>query len=114
LHYGFMNDLEPEDRDSLLHDRQQKSVRDWLPTADERLKWHWPHQQTVKAALQRIANGDSKRLMIFMPPRHGKSELVTIRFSAWMLLRWPETKVVVACYNQDLANRFSRSIRRVY
>src|SRR6476659_6211051 len=48
LHHGFINDLEPEDRDSLLHYRQQKSFRDWLPTADERLKWHWPHQQTVK------------------------------------------------------------------
>lgn len=48
-----------------------------------------------------------------MPPRHGKSETVTIRYTAWRLHRDPSLSVILGCYNQRLANRFSRRIRRV-
>lgn len=51
--------------------------------------------------------------MIFMPPRHGKSEMVTVRYTAWRLLLEPELRVIVGSYAQQLANRFSRSIKRV-
>lgn len=51
--------------------------------------------------------------MIFMPPRHSKSETVTIRYTAWRLIREPGMNVILACYNQRLANRFSRKIRGI-
>ncbi len=51
--------------------------------------------------------------MIFMPPRHGKSETVTIRYSAWRLENDPKLNIIVGSYNQKLANRFSRRIRRI-
>lgn len=51
--------------------------------------------------------------MIFLPPRHGKTELVTIRYSAWKLEREPHSNIILGCYNQRLANRFSRKIRRI-
>ncbi len=51
--------------------------------------------------------------MIFMPPRHGKSELVTVRYTAWRLRQDPSLNVILASYGQDLANRFSRKIKRV-
>jgi len=52
-------------------------------------------------------------LMIFCPPRHGKSELTTIRYSAWTLERWPDKRVILGAYSEDLAARFSRKARRV-
>ena len=51
--------------------------------------------------------------MIFLPPRHGKSELVTVRYSAWRLEMEPTLNVIIGSYNQKLANRFSRKIRRI-
>jgi hypothetical protein len=51
--------------------------------------------------------------MIFMPPRHGKSELVTVRYAGWRLWNDPKMKVIVSSYNQKLADQFSRSIRRL-
>ena len=46
--------------------------------------------------------------MIFMPPRHGKSETVTIRYTAWRLEKDPTLNVILGSYNQKLANKFSR------
>lgn len=53
------------------------------------------------------------RLMIFMPPRHGKSELASKRFPAWALGRNPRRQIIAASYNSDLANDFGRSVRNI-
>ncbi len=85
----------------------------WLQAAAPGMQWDLAHQQEIFRQLQRVSDGTLKRLMIFMPPRHGKSELVTIRYSAWQLLRNPRKRVVIGSYNQHLANKFSRAVRQV-
>jgi predicted phage terminase large subunit-like protein len=51
--------------------------------------------------------------MIFMPPRHTKTETVTVRYSAFRLEMEPTMNIILGSYNQHLANRFSRKIKRV-
>lgn len=85
----------------------------WLPATMPTWTWDWPHQLLIYRALNRITNGDSHRLMIFMPPRHSKSETVTVRYTAWRMVRDPKMNLILGCYNQRLANRFSRKIRRI-
>jgi predicted phage terminase large subunit-like protein len=51
--------------------------------------------------------------MIFAPPRHGKSQHVTVRYPVWRLLRESDLPIILASYNQFLANRFSRQARRI-
>ena len=51
--------------------------------------------------------------MIFMPPRHGKSELASKRFPAWCLGRDPQRQIIAASYNSDLANDFGRNVRNL-
>jgi predicted phage terminase large subunit-like protein len=51
--------------------------------------------------------------MLFLPPRHGKSELVTVRYPIFRLEQNPELRVIIGAYNQQLAERFSRKGRRV-
>jgi len=51
--------------------------------------------------------------MIFLPPRHGKSELAAVRYPAWRLKRDPTLNIILASHSQRLANRFSRKIKRV-
>jgi predicted phage terminase large subunit-like protein len=48
-----------------------------------------PHHRLIADKLEAIERGDIDRLMIFMPPRHGKSELASVRFPAWYMGRNP-------------------------
>jgi predicted phage terminase large subunit-like protein len=83
----------------------------WLKQISPNMTWDWPYQKLIYEQLHRITTGESQRLMIFLPPRHGKSELVTNRFAAWCLLNDPKMNIIIGSYNQRLANRFSRKIR---
>lgn len=62
--------------------------------------------------LERVATGEIKRLMVFLPPRHTKSELVSRLFSAYYLLRNPHHFVGINSYAADLAFTLSRAARQ--
>jgi predicted phage terminase large subunit-like protein len=85
----------------------------WLKQVSPELTWDWKYQKYIYKYLQRVTDGTCKRLMIFMPPRHGKSELVTVRYAGWRLWNDPKLKIIVSSYNQKLADRFSRGIRKL-
>jgi len=53
------------------------------------------------------------RLMILMPPRHGKTELASRLFPAWMMGRRPDTRIILASYGADLAVKSSRAVREI-
>jgi predicted phage terminase large subunit-like protein len=71
------------------------------------------HHQLIADKLEAVERGDIDRLMIFMPPRHGKSELASKRFPAWCLGRNPTRQIIAASYNSDLANDFGRNVRNI-
>ena len=63
-----------------------------------------------------VASGGERgigRLMVFMPPRHGKSELVSVRFPTWFLGRNPDKRVILASVTASLATGFSRQGRNI-
>jgi len=60
-----------------------------------------------------VTTGDVKRLMLFLPPRHGKSELATIHYAAYRLLVDQGLRVIIGAYNHSLACTFSRQTRRI-
>jgi predicted phage terminase large subunit-like protein len=72
-----------------------------------------PHHDLIAGALEAIERGEKKRLMIFMPPRHGKSELASRRFPAYFIGRNPERSIIAASYNSDLAGDFGREVRNI-
>lgn len=71
------------------------------------------HHQLIAEKLEAVERGENDRLMIFMPPRHGKSELASKRFPAWCLGRNPKRQIIAASYNSDLANDFGRNVRNL-
>lgn len=78
-------------------------------------KYQWyPYCVRLAHVLQRVADGELTRLMVFMPPRHGKSELVSRLFSAYFLYRYPEEWVGINSYAADLAYTFSRAAKDNY
>jgi predicted phage terminase large subunit-like protein len=72
-----------------------------------------PFHYRVAEALERVERGETKRLMIFAPPRHGKSELSTRRFPAYFMARNPEKNIISASYNADFATGFGRNVRDI-
>lgn len=71
------------------------------------------HHAQIADALEEVERGENDRLMIFMPPRHGKSELASKRFPAWCLGRDPRRQIIAASYNSDLADDFGRNVRNI-
>jgi predicted phage terminase large subunit-like protein len=71
------------------------------------------HHELIAEKLEAVERGEIDRLMIFMPPRHGKSELASKRFPAWCLGRKPDRQIIAASYNSDLANDFGRNVRNI-
>ena len=65
-----------------------------------RVNWH---HETLATMLDRVAAGECRRLMVFMPPQHGKSELVSRRFPAYMLGRNPDLRLIAASHTHELA-----------
>ena len=67
----------------------------------------------MAAALGDVVRGETKRLMIFAPPQHGKSELTSVRLPAFWLGNRPDDPVILASYAADLAYSKSRQARQV-
>ncbi len=67
-------------------------------------RWVYPpHLEALSAKLRDVATGKIPRLMIFMPPRHGKSELVSKWFPAWYLNLFPDRRIILASYEASFA-----------
>jgi len=71
------------------------------------------HHRLIAEKLEAVERGDIDRLMIFMPPRHGKSELASRRFPSWYLGRNPDKQIIAASYNSELAGDFGREVRNI-
>jgi predicted phage terminase large subunit-like protein len=71
------------------------------------------HHRLLCEYLDRFISGDIKRLLVSMPPRHGKSELVSRRLPAYILGRNPNAEVMAASYSADLSRRFNRDVQRI-
>lgn len=76
----------------------------------------WVHKEIcdeLDRFLQDVADKKSPRLIITMPPRSGKSELVSRRFPAFALGRNPDLQIIATSYSSDLSQRFNRDVQRV-
>jgi predicted phage terminase large subunit-like protein len=76
----------------------------------------WVHKEITElldAFIEACERKLGPRLIIQLPPRIGKSELISRKFPAFILGKHPEWEVVCATYNQDLASDFGREVRSV-
>jgi len=71
------------------------------------------HHIVIAETLDRVARGELNRVMFALPPRHGKSELVSKRFPALYLGKNPDRQIISASYGQDLASDFGRDVRNI-
>ena len=69
------------------------------------------HLDLLAERLLDVAQGKLKRLLIQMPPRHGKSEFASAHFPAWYLGTFPERRVILASYEHDFAASWGAKAR---
>lgn len=69
------------------------------------------HIKVIIDALTKLEAGEITRLIITMPPRHGKSMLTSKIFPTWFLGRHPNKNVIFTTYGQEFAEDFGRYVR---
>lgn len=89
-----------------------EQLLDWLRDRSPNLTWDAAHLTLLARRLAELP--ENGRLMVNMPPRHGKTQLVTIHYPVWRLERERTTRIILAAYNQRLASYFSRRARRLW
>src|SRR3990167_1709573 len=77
---------------------------------DYEINWH---HKMVAAKLDAVLAGTCHRLMIFMPPQNGKSELVSRRFPAYALGKKPNLRIIACSYSDSLSQDMSRDVQRI-
>lgn len=75
-------------------------------------KINW-HHRLLAEKLEAVESGELKRLIVTMPPRHGKSEMVSVQFPAWLIGRNKDRNIIEASYSGDLASDFGRQVRNI-
>jgi predicted phage terminase large subunit-like protein len=79
-------------------------------------KMGWLHEEICRELdgfLEAVLAGQSPRLLITVPPRHGKSELASRRFPAYAFGRDPDLSIISTSYAADLSTRMNRDVQRV-
>lgn len=71
------------------------------------------HHKVIAEQLDRVLRGEIDRLMLLVPPRHGKSELASRNFPAFALGHKPDWQVISASATATLAEDFGRDVRNI-
>ena len=71
------------------------------------------HVRAIAAALEQVEAGKIKRLIINVPPRHGKSQLASRFFPSWYMGRHPGNSIILATYSDKLSWDFGREVREL-
>lgn len=71
------------------------------------------HHDAIARVVEEVEKGEIQFLILTVPPRHGKSEIVSRRLPAWFLGKHPDQNVVVATYNDDFAKDFGAEVRSI-
>ena len=74
---------------------------------------HGRHHAKMAKAFERVANGEVKRLIINMPPRHTKSEFASYLLPSWFLGKFPGKKIIQTSHTAELAVGFGRKVRNL-
>ena len=97
-----------------------KASREGFPeycvTIDPDYSLEWFHNiiaLKLEDSVRRVENGEDVRIMILMPPRHGKSDEATQKFPSWVLGEHPEWPFIVSSYSQELATDFGQGTRDI-
>lgn len=71
------------------------------------------HQRLICEALEKVVLGKTKRLIINIPPRSGKTEISVLNFVAWATGLFPDSEWIHVSYSKRLASNNTYGIREI-
>lgn len=102
--------------EALQREAARRRLMPFIKRFNPKYKDGWVHNDICRR-LERfsraVAEGKSPRLMILMPPRHGKSEIASRNFPPWHLGQHPDHEFIACSYNLSLAMDFSRKVKGI-
>lgn len=102
--------ISPEELERELQRRSGESFRLFTRLANPRFQFY-KHCELLADVLEKVASGEIKRLLIQLPPRHSKSEMISRLFTAYYLKKNPSHFVGINSYSAELAYTLSRASR---
>ena len=100
----------------MVAQESRKHLIEYSIATDERYQDTWFHEtlaDILESALKKVEAGEDVRIILECPPRHGKSEISTKKFTSWALGKHPEWPIIVASYSSDLATKFGQETRDI-
>jgi predicted phage terminase large subunit-like protein len=89
-------------------DLAKNHYRDYLSYVHRGLYQHYKHTLHLSKTLQSIAEGETRKVIVTMPPRHSKSMTITETFPSFYLGKNPNNRVITTAYGDSLARKFGR------
>ncbi len=110
-----MNNLSEEEQKELIATKAAKdNLIDFAIVTDKKYQANWHHEiiaEKLQNAYEKVKRGERARIILELPPRHGKSEEASIKFPAWVLGKDPDFPIIVTSYSQDLSTDFGLATR---
>ena len=106
----------PSNLPTIRQEKARRHLIDFARYTNPAYQVGWFNKTVSDALTQFLADvvaGKQPRLMIFAPPRHGKSELFSRNLPAFALGKYPDLQMIACSYSADLASRMNRDVQRI-
>jgi hypothetical protein len=109
-----LNELSKKEAKAELARRElaRRRLLDFTQYNFPQYKTNW-HHKLIADKLDLVEQGKIKRIIFTLPPRHGKSELVSVQFPAFLIGKNKDRSIITASYSGDLATDFGRQVRNI-
>lgn len=94
---------------TLIREAARRHLTSYCLVIDPAYELNWHHKliaNELEKALEKVLKGEKVRLILELPPRHGKSDLASVKFPSWVLGKHPELKFIITSYAAELAETF--------
>jgi hypothetical protein len=105
-----------EETDEMIIHQAQNNLIDFAIATDDNYQDTWFHEtlaNILQDAMEKVEQGIDVRIIVTIPPRHGKTEIATKKFPAWVLGHHPDWPIIAASYSGDLAVKFGEATRSI-
>ena len=116
LDHNLLDSILEDNGESLLKELERadasESLLDFIKYTKSDYEVNWHHELICSELDAFLEDPERKRLMVFVAPRTGKSEIISRRLPAYYLGRNPDGQVIATSYGADLAQSMSRDVQR--
>ena len=107
-----MKEFQRRERRREMASQAKDSLLAFIEVMHPHYRVNW-HHRAICERLTKLKDETGKKIMIFVGPQRGKSEIVSRYFPAWWLGHYPSSKNILSSYSGDLANSFNRDCQGI-